>query len=135
MTLASIDTFASSLRAISATPLFADGGTFSLQADERLRIVWIPSRMTLEAIDAIVTISADYPDAEVLLEATTEGPQWPALYVSHLAAEEVPVVEQRLLDPELADADIEGYAVPFILGTTGPDGVTYTEGSFGGVVE
>jgi hypothetical protein len=135
VTLASIDTFAADVRTIAAAPLFEHGGTFKLDAEKRLRIVWVPKRTSLEAVAAIVKISADYPEAEVLLEATTEGPQWPKLWVAHVTTEQAAAIEQQLLAPELADADSDGYALPFMLTVIGPDGPVYTEGSFGGVVE
>ena len=134
-TLESIDTFAATFRALSATPLFEHGGTMSLYGEDHLQIVWIPERTTLDAVDAIVGIAADYPQAEVLLQASTAGPQWPTLYIARLSTEEAAAIEQRLLDPDLADADPEGYPLDFILTTIGPSGPVYTEGALGGVVE
>jgi len=135
VSLGSIDTFAESFREVVANPLFADGGTVSLAADDRLRIVWIPKRTTISAVDAIIAISRDYPGAEVLLEATTAGPQWPTLYIARVSDEEAAAIEARLLDPALADADVDGFGLPFILRSIGSDGPTYREGNFGGVVE
>lgn len=135
VSLGSIDSFAEAFREIAANPLFADGGTVSLSGDDRLRIVWVPKRTTLSAVDAIIAISRDYPGAEVLLEATEEGPQWPTLYVARVSDDEAAAIEARLLDPSLADADVDGYGLPFILRSIGHDGPTYREGNFGGVVE
>jgi hypothetical protein len=133
VTVLSIDTFADVFHQLSQTATFAHGGTYSLFSDKHLQIVHIPARSSDESIEAIVQLAIDYPDAEILLQATTAGPQWPTLYVARLTPEQVKAIEARLLDPALADADIEGYPVPFILTTVGADGPVYTEGNFGGV--
>lgn len=135
VTLASMDTFAAEFRALVATPMFENGGTVSLDSEDHLRIVWVPTRTALHAIDEIIAIAAEYPAAEVLLEATTAGPQWPTLYIARLTADEAAAIQQRLLDPALADADVDGYELPFILTSIGPDGPVYLDGNFGGVVE
>lgn len=134
-TLGSMESFAADFRALVATPMYAEGGTISLQSDGHLRIVWVPTRTSLHAIDEIVSIAVDYPAAEVLLEATTAGPQWPTLYIARITAEEASAIEERLLDPTLADADVDGFGLPFILRVIGPDGPVYLDGNFGAVVE
>ncbi|CAN5600693.1 hypothetical protein BH10ACT7_BH10ACT7_19100 [soil metagenome] len=134
-TLGSMDSFAEDFRTLVAAPMFVDGGTVSLESDGHLRIVWVPTRTSLHAIDEIVSIAADYPAAEVLLEATTAGPQWPTLYIARISSDEASAIEKRLLDPSLADADVDGFGLPFMLRVIGPDGPVYLEGNFGGVVE
>jgi hypothetical protein len=104
-----------------------------LFSDKHLQIVHVPTRSSDESIDAIIQLAIDYPDAEILLQATTAGPQWPTLYIARLTPEQVTAIQARLLDPALADADIEGYPMPFILTSVGADGPVYTEGNFGGV--
>ena len=133
VTVLSIDSFLDVFHELSRTSTFADGGTYSLFSDKHLQIVHVPARSSDESIEAIVQLAIDFPDAEILLQATTAGPQWPTLYVARLTPEQVTAVEARLLDPALADADIEGYPMPFILTTIGSDGPVYTEGNFGGV--
>ncbi len=135
VTLASIDTFAATFRTLTSTPMFAGGGTVSLPDEGHLRIVWVPARTSLHAIDEIVSIAVDYPGAEVLLESATAGPQWPTLYIAKLSAEEAAAIDARLLDPALADADVEGYGLPFILTTVGAEGPVYLDGNLGSVVE
>jgi hypothetical protein len=134
VTIASLDQFEDVFDEVSAAALFAGGGTYTLLSlDERLRIVHVPERTTPGAIREIVSIARDYPAAEVLLEASTGGPQVPTLYVSRLTPEEVASLETRLSAPRLATADVDGYAVEFVLGSTGTDGTTYTTGTLGGV--
>lgn len=135
VSLSSIDTFAQTFSTVVANPLFVDGGTVSLASDDRLRIVWVPTRTSLAAVEAIVAISRDYPGAEVLLEAMTAGPQWPTLYIARVSEHEAAAIEARLLDPALADADVDGYGLPFILRSIGEGGPTYRDGNFGGVID
>lgn len=113
---------------------FENGATYTLQSvDERLRIVHVPARTSAHAIHEIISVAEAYPDAEVLLEAMTSGAQWPVLYVSRLTPPQQQELAVRLRDPELADADIEGYPLEFILGATGETGVSYVDGTFGDV--
>lgn len=135
VTLGTIDSFAASFEALAATPMFKDGGTVSLLGEGHLRIVWVPKRTSMHAIEEIVAIAADYPDAEVLLQATTAGPQWPTLYIAKLSADDAAAIDARLLDPALADADVEGYGLPFILTTITDQGPVYLDGNLGSVVE
>lgn len=129
-----IDQFPGAFDALSATPLFEDGGTYLLQAPaEHLRIVHVPSRTSDEAIAEVIAIARDYPEAEVLLEATTYEPQVPTFYVSSLTPEQVAEIDARLRDPRLADADVDGWPLDYVLGSLGNDGVTYVNGTFGGV--
>lgn len=134
VTIASLDLFDAVFDAVSATPLFDRGGTYTLLSlDEHLRIVHVPDRTSDDAIHEIVDIARSYPAAEVLLEAPTSGPQSPTFYVSRLTPEQVIQLDSRLRDPRLAAAGKDGYALPFVLGSTGTDGTTYTSGTFGGV--
>ncbi|WES63712.1 hypothetical protein P0L94_14735 [Microbacter sp. GSS18] len=115
-------------------PLFAEGGTYTLlPGDERLTIVHVPARMSDEAVREVIRIALTHPEASVLLEAATEPPHNPTLYVSGLTPEAVADIAERLSDPRLADADIDGYPVSFVLSTPGEDGEEYTSGTFGGV--
>lgn len=134
VTVESLEQFEDVFTQVSSTALFERGGTYTLQAqEEHLRIVHIPSRTTDEAIVEVIRIARDYPSAEVLLEAQTSGDQYPVLYVSRLTPEEAQEVDGRLRDPRLADADVDGYALEYILGSLGADGMTYAGGTFGGV--
>jgi hypothetical protein len=119
---------------VSVAALFDEGGTFRTAGDDdHLRIVSVPERTSTSAVHAIIDIAGQYPSAEVLLEATTYGPQWPELYIARLSAEEAASVQTRLLDPALATADIDGFAVPFILTTTTTTGPQYLTGNLGGL--
>lgn len=134
VTVASLDQFDTVFDAVSTTPLFQGGGTYALLSlDEHLRIVHVPDRTSNEAIHEIVDIARTYPAAEVLLEAPTSGPQFPTFYVARLSPDQVVQLDARLRDPRLATADLNGYPVNFVLGSTGTDGTTYTNGTFGGV--
>lgn len=114
--------------------VFRHGATYTLQAlTERLRIVHVPTRTSAEAISEIISIAEEYPEAEVLLEAMTSGAQWPVLYISHLTPPQQQEIADRLRDPRLADADVDGFPLEFVLGSIGETGVTYVNGTFGGV--
>lgn len=114
--------------------VFEDGATYTLQSlDERLRIVQVPSRTSEDAIREIISIAQDYPDAEVLLEATTSGMQSPTFYVSRLTPPQQQEVAARLRDPRFGTADVDGYPLEFVLGALGQQGVTYVSGTFGDV--
>lgn len=114
--------------------VFVDGATYTLQSlDERLRVVHLPNRTSAEAIHEIIAIARDYPHAEVLLEAMTSGPQSPTFYVARLSPEEQQEIAARLREPKLADADVDGYPLEFVLGSIGEQGVTYVSGTFGDV--
>lgn len=113
---------------------FADGATYTLQSsNERLRIVHVPERTSSDAIHEIISIARDYPDAEVLLESMTSGPQSPTFSVSRLTPPQQQELAARLRDSRLAGADVDGYPLEFVLGSTGEQGVTYVSGTFGDV--
>ncbi|PJJ70886.1 hypothetical protein CLV46_0415 [Diaminobutyricimonas aerilata] len=133
VTIDSIEQFSDRFHGIRDLALFRDGGTYTLFSDEHLRIVHVPSRTSTEAIDVIIGIARDHPDAEVLLEAMTDGPQWPKLWVARLTPDEVADIDRLLRDPGLADADVEGHPLDYQLTTVGDDGPVYTEGTFGDV--
>ncbi|GAA1467247.1 hypothetical protein [Microbacterium thalassium] len=115
-------------------PLFADGGTYTLlAADDRLTIVHVPARMSDEAVREVIRIALEHPESRVLLEAATESPHNPTLYVSGLTADAVAELDERLSDPRLADADVDGYPVSYVLSSDGEDGTEFTSGTFGGV--
>lgn len=129
-----LSSFDEVFQTVSSTELFEAGGTYTLFAlEERLRIVHVPGRTADVAIQEVIDLARSYPAAEVLLEAPTAGPQYPTLYVARLTPEEVIEVDARLRDQRLADADVDGYPLEFVLGTTGAEGVTYTGGTFGNV--
>ena len=132
VTIANVTEFSSIFDAVSATSLFAGGGTYSTNSDH-LQIVHVPTRTSAEAVHAIADIAIDYPNAEVLLQATTAGPQWPKLYVARLSTEEAAAIEARLLSPELADTDPDGLPQRFQLSVVGPEGPVYTLGTLGNV--
>jgi hypothetical protein len=113
---------------------FAHGATYTLQSvNERLRIVHVPERTSADAIHEITSIAQDYPDAEVLLESMTSGPQSPTFYVSRLTPLQQQELAARLRDSRLAGADVDGYPLEFVLGSMGEQGVTYVSGTFGDV--
>ncbi|GAA2983238.1 hypothetical protein JOD63_000705 [Microbacterium terrae] len=134
VTVERLEQFEDVFSRVSATPLFQDGGTYTLQSlDERLRIVHVPTRTNDDAIVEIIAVARDYPNAEVLLEAPTSGPQTPTFYVSRLSPSQQHELDMRLREPRLADADVDGYALEYVLGSTGENGTTYTSGTFGSV--
>lgn len=132
--LASIETFAESFRTLAALPSFADGASYSYRGEApELKIVHIPERMTVEAIEAVIRIAVENPESEIELASMTTGPRWPELYVARLTAEQAAIVDAQLRDPALADADPEGYSIPFQLAVLGPGGRELTFGTFGDV--
>ncbi|WP_334152367.1 hypothetical protein [Microbacterium sp.] len=134
VTVETLDEFDDVFSRVSSTELFRDGGTYTLQSlDEQLRIVHVPTRTTDEAIHEIIDIARSYPDAEVLLEATTSGPQYPKLYVSRLGSDQVEAVEARLRAPRLASADVDGFPLEFVLSSLDEQGTTSVSGTFGDV--
>lgn len=134
VTVPTLDEFDEVFEQVSSTELFQDGGTYTLQSlDEQLRIVHVPTRTTDEAIHEIIDLARSYPEAEVLLEAPTSGPQYPKLYVAHLSADQVPVVDARLREPRLASADVDGFPLEFVLSSLGEQGTTSVTGTFGDV--
>ncbi|MGG7465221.1 hypothetical protein [Plantibacter sp. YIM 135347] len=113
---------------------FAKGTTYSVPGERRrLRIVDVPDRMSDAAIAEIVAIAIAHPDAEVLLEAPTAGPQWPTLYISGLNDADAAAVVARLRSPEFVRANVHGYSVEFVIRSGGPG--EYLTGTFGDVVE
>ncbi|WP_194421738.1 hypothetical protein [Microbacterium abyssi] len=134
VTVETLDEFDEVFTRLSSMPLFRGGGTYTLQSlDEHLRLVHVPSRTADSAVLEIIGIARDYPAAEVLLEAPESGPQYPALYVSGLTPAQAAELDARLSDPRLATADVDGYALEYVLGSLGEDGTTYLGGTFGGV--
>lgn len=135
LTLTSLETFAASVRELSGIPRLAEGATYSYAGERpRLHVVHLPERMTLEAVDAVVRIAVENPESEVELQSlTTPGNRWPELWVAGLSEEQRARVEAQLRDPALADADPEGYSIPFQLAVLGPDGPVLTHGTLGDV--
>ncbi|WP_395638954.1 hypothetical protein, partial [Pseudolysinimonas sp.] len=133
--LSSLDTFAATFRTLSALPAFADGGTYSYAGEQpRLHIVHLPERMSAESIEAVIRIAVENPESEVELQSlTTPGNRWPELWVARLTDEQRVRVDAQLRDPALADADPEGYSIPFQLSVLGPNGPELSWGTFGDV--
>jgi hypothetical protein len=118
---------------VAATYPFSGGASYTQGSGEHLMIVHIPERTTVEAVQTIAGIAAEYPTAEFVLQSPTEGPMWPHLLVAHLDAEQGASLDARLREPDLADADPEGFAQQFQLTVVGPDGPTYIAGTLGDV--
>lgn len=135
VTLGSLDTFAATFRTLSAVPAFAHGATYSYVGElPRLHVVHIPERMSVEAIEAVIRIAVENPECEVELQSlTSEGNRWPELWVARLTEEQRARVDAQLRDPALADADPEGYSIPFQLSVLGPNGPELSWGTFGDV--
>lgn len=133
--LGSLDTFASTFRTLSAVPAFADGATYSYVGEvPKLHVVHIPERMSAEAVEAVIRIAVENPESEVELQSlTSEGNRWPELWVARLTEEQRARVDAQLRDPALADADPEGYSIPFQLSVLGPNGPELSWGTFGDV--
>ena len=130
-----VDAFAAGFTTVTQLEPFQEGGSYSIAESDHLTIVHVPDRSSGHFLDEVIAIAIAYPDAEVLLQATTAGPQWPALYIARLTTEQATEIAARLRDPALADADREGYPVEFVLTTIGPDGPEYTTGTVGDVPE
>lgn len=134
VTVETIEQFASVFTELSSQPPFRKGGTYTLQSlDKHLRIVHVPTRTTEQAILEIIGIAEDHPRAEVLLEAPTSGPQYPTLYVARLTPAEARELDARLSDPRLAKADVDGYALDYVLRFLSGSGAEYITGTFGSV--
>lgn len=133
--ISSLDTFASTFRTLSALPQFAEGATYSYTGEApKLHVVHIPERMSAEAIEAVIRIAVENPECEVELQSlTSEGNRWPELWVARLTEEQHARVDAQLRDPALADADPEGYSIPFQLSVLGSNGPELSWGTFGDV--
>ena len=132
----SLESFAATFRALDDMSAFADGGTYVFGGEQpRLSVVHLAERMSPETVEVVIRIAVEHPLAEVELQSlTSPGNRWPQLYVARLTPEEVLAVAARLRDPALADADLDGYPIPFFLSTIpGPDGPVETVGTFGDV--
>lgn len=130
VTVASIEQFSGVFHAVSALPMFASGGTYSLlSVDEHLRIVHTPRWVDDTLIDEVIAIANDHPDAEVLLEAPVGGSEPPTLYVARLTPDQVTALDSRL--SALPSTAPEGVDIEYVLGSLGTDGVTYTSGTIG----
>ncbi|WZH38048.1 MAG: hypothetical protein PIR02_05115 [Microbacterium enclense] len=121
------------IRDLSSTSLFADGGTFTVPSlDEHFRLVYVPAYTTMDGVRAVVSVARDYPDAEVLLEAPTAGPNQPTFYVARLSADEATQLAARLSEPAMASASVEGVPLEFVLTSRSEQGTTSITGTFGG---
>ncbi len=133
--LSSLDSFAATFRVLSVLPAFADGATYAYVGElAKLYVVHLPERMSAEAIEAVIRIAVENPESEVELQSlTSPGNRWPELWVAHLTEEQRARVDAQLRDPALADADPEGYSIPFQLSVLGPNGPELSWGTFGDV--
>jgi len=133
--LSSLDSFAATFRVLSVLPAFADGATYAYVGElPKLYVVHLPERMSAEAIEAVIRIAVENPESEVELQSlTSPGNRWPELWVAHLTEEQRARVDAQLRDPALADADPEGYSIPFQLSVLGPNGPELSWGTFGDV--
>lgn len=132
VTFASLDEFDAGFDAVAGTPMFADGGTYTLLSlDERLRIVHTPQWVTDAGVHEVVAIARAYPQAEVLLEAAEGGAQPPTLYVSRLSAEEIVALDARLSDAEFAGFSVTGDPIEYVLGSLSEGGTQYVGGLIG----
>ncbi|MGN7970045.1 hypothetical protein [Microbacterium sp. 22296] len=131
---ATLDDVEPLIASLSATPLFADGGTFTVPSlSERFRLVYIPAFTTMEGVREVVSIARDYPDAEVLLEAPTSGPNQPTFYVAHLTPDEATQLAERLSAPDMASVSVPGAPLEFVLTSLSEQGTDSLTGTFGGV--
>ncbi len=104
--------------ALMETPLFAQGGSFALRADQpMLRFTHLEGITSRNLIDELVAITVEYPHAEVLLE----GPQFPKLYIARVTAAEAEAIAARLADPALRKGVKDG-TPPTAWQITSPDG-------------
>lgn len=131
---ATLDDVEPLITALSSTTLFADGGTFTVPSlRERFRLVYVPAFTTVEGVRAVVSVARDYPDAEVLLEAPTAGPNQPTFYVAHLTPDEATELAARLSAPEMASASVPGAPLEFVLTSLSEQGTDSITGTFGGI--
>ncbi|MDQ1138382.1 hypothetical protein QE410_003181 [Microbacterium sp. SORGH_AS 1204] len=131
---ATLDDVEPLITALSSTTLFADGGTFTVPSlRERFRLVYVPAFTTLDGVREVVSVARDYPDAEVLLEAPTAGPNQPTFYVAHLTPDEAVQLEARLSAPQMASASIAGAPLEFVLTSLTEQGTESITGTFGGI--
>jgi len=131
---ATLDDVEPLITALASTPLFADGGTFTVPSlREHFRLVYVPAFTTMDGVREVVSVARDYPDAEVLLEAPTAGPNQPTFYVAHLTPEEATQLVARLSAPEMASASVPGAPLEFVLTSLTEQGTDSLTGTFGGV--
>lgn len=122
------------IAALSSTSLFADGGTFTVPSlDEHFRLVYVPAYTTMDGVREIVSVARDYPDAEVLLEAPTAGPNQPTFYVARLTSDEATELAARLSAPEMASVSVPGAPLEYVLTWLTEQGRESLTGTFGGV--
>ena len=131
---ATLDDVEPLITALSSTSLFADGGTFTVPSlREHFRLVYVPAFTTMHGVREVVSVARDYPDAEVLLEAPTAGPNQPTFYVAHLTPDEATRLAARLSAPEMAAASVPGAPLEFVLTSLSEQGTDSLTGTFGGV--
>jgi len=131
---ATLDDVEPLITALSSTTLFADGGTFTVPSlREHFRLVYVPAFTTMDGVRAVVAVARDFPDAEVLLEAPTAGPNQPTFYVAHLTPDEATQLAARLSTPAMASASVPGAPLEFVLTSLSEQGTDSLTGTFGGV--
>jgi hypothetical protein len=116
---------------VQQSELFSSGGSYST-ADGRVRLIDLPHRVSDATITAIIGVAAAYPQAEIALEAPLEGEQWPQLYLNHVATNEAAVITEMLTWSPLAAERVDGYAIPFFMRVSAPDGQTDVSDLIGG---
>lgn len=131
---ATLDDVETLITALSSTSLFAEGGTFTVPSlDEHFRLVYVPAFTTMDGVREVVSVARDYPDAEVLLEAPTAGPNQPTFYVARLTPDEATQLAARLSAPEMASVSVPGAPLEFVLTSLSEQGTDSLTGTFGGV--
>jgi hypothetical protein len=116
--------------AVRHLTLFEHGGSYST-SDGRVRIVDVPSRVGAASIHAIIDLGTRYPGAKIALEAPTQGPQYPELYLDHVSLSEAGTIAATLSSLDHAAVTTGNYALPFHIRAMGGDTTTDTSGYLG----
>lgn len=115
--------------ALMETPLFAQGGSFALRAEQPLlRFTYVEGATPPRLVDELIAIVGELPHAEVLLE----GPQWPKLYIARVSTAEAEAIAARLADPALLEGLDDGAPpIGWQITSLDTDGPGYWEGEVG----
>lgn len=131
---ATLDDLEPLIASLSSTALFAEGGSFTVSSSsERFRLVYVPAYTTMDGVREVVSVARDHPDAEVLLEAPSAGPNQPTFYVAHLTADQATQLAAELSAPAMASASTPGAPLPYVLSWLSEQGTESLTGTFGGV--
>jgi hypothetical protein len=111
------------------TPLFENGGTFTLRSEAPwLKFTYVDGVTSTNLIDELAALSEEHPHSEVLLE----GPGWPKLYVARVTTAEAEAIAARLADPALvAGVEAGAGAIPWQVTSPDTDGPGFWEGEVG----